>query len=290
MRRFRKSIVAAALFFGSIPVFCAGNVIHFSSTAETTAFVEEECRTLPILMYHSILPDLSQAGDYVLPPDILEEDLQYLQMHGYETIMVQDLLAFVDEGTPLPKKPILLSFDDGYYNNCIYLPPLMEKYDMCAVVSPVGCFADAYTENGDRNPYYAMADWDSLKTLAEHPRFELQNHSYRLHQETPRLGAKRCAGERENEYQAMLYADLSAMQEAMETHLNIRPQAFVYPFGAVDEASGDVLRQLGFRASFSCSGRHNLITRDPDCLWLLGRYNRPYGISTADFMRKVAID
>lgn len=273
-------------------------VYHFADRSDTqsatTVSLDEaelqESYRLPIIMYHSIFPDLQYAGKYVLPPSVLEEDLQYLKARGYETVTIADLLDYVDHGTPLPEKPIMLTFDDGYLNNCIYLPPLMEKYGMRAVISPVGKFSDDYTANGDRNEYYAMATWDDLRKLAASPFFELQSHSYNLHAQSPRHGAKRCAGETDEVYQAMLAADLGAMQDALELHCGIRPKAFVYPFGGVDDASGPVLRALGFRASLSCNEIVNTITRDPACLWLLGRYNRPYGINTADFMAKLGID
>ena len=167
---------------------------------------------------------------------------------------------------------------------------LMEKYGMSAIVSPVGQFSDEYAANGDRSVYYAMATWDDLKTLAASAYFELQNHSYHLHAQSPRHGAERCAGESDEAYQSMLTNDLGAMQDAMETRCGVRPQAFVYPFGGVDSASDPVLRALGFRASLSCNEHVNTVSRDPECLWLLGRYNRPYGISTEEFMAKLSID
>ncbi len=271
-------------------------IYHFADRSDTQAAtatsLDETAGSyrLPIIMYHSILPDLQYAGKYVLPPSVLEEDMQYLSARGYETVTIDDLLRYVDYGTSLPEKPVMLTFDDGYLNNCVYLPPLMEKYGMKAIVSPVGKFSDDYTANGDRNVYYAMATWDDLKTLASSPFFELQSHSYNLHAQSPRHGAKRCAGESDEVYQAMLAADLSAMQDALEARCGVRPQAFVYPFGGVEDASGPVLRALGFRASLSCSEIVNTITRDSACLWLLGRYNRPYGISTEDFMAKLGID
>ena len=273
-------------------------VYHFADRSDTESAVtvslaEQDASAsyrLPILMYHSVLPDPQFSGKYVLPPAVLEEDLRYLSERGYETVTVADLLAYVDDGTPLPERPVMLTFDDGYLNNCVYLPPLMEKYGMRAVLSPVGKFTDDYTANGERSVYYAMASWDDLRVLAESGYFELQNHSYNLHAQSPRHGAKRRSGESDEAYQAMLTADLSAMQNALESRCGVRPQAFVYPFGGVDEASGAVLRALGFRASFSCSEHVNTITRDPQCLWLLGRYNRPYGIRTEDFMAKLAID
>ena len=81
--------------------------------------------------------------------------MRYLAARGYETITIADLLDYVDHGTPLPDKPVMLTFDDGYLNNCVYLPPLMEKYGMSAIVSPVGQFSDEYAANGDRSVYYA---------------------------------------------------------------------------------------------------------------------------------------
>lgn len=274
-------------------------VYHFadrSDTEETAAVVSlaetegRESYRLPVIMYHSILPDPGSAGKYVLPPSVLESDMRYLSARGYETITVSDLLAYVDHGVPLPDKPVMLTFDDGYLNNCVYLPPLMEKYGMCAIVSPVGKFSDDYTANGDRNVYYAMASWEDLRILAESCHFELQNHSYNLHSQSPRLGAGRCSGESDSVYQTLLRSDLAAMQDAMEARCGVRPQAFVYPFGNVDQVSGEVLRALGFRASFSCNEHVNTISRDPQCLWLLGRYNRPSGVSTEEFMAKLSID
>jgi len=53
------------------------------------------------------------------------------------------------------------------------------------------------------------------------------------------------------------------------------------------EESGEYLVRRGFRASLSCRERTNLITRDPACLFRLGRYNRPSGMSTAEFMERI---
>ena len=63
-------------------------------------------------MYHSILKDPQRTGDYVISPEQLEKDLIYLQNHGYTTVLLADLIAYVHEGTPLPDKPIVLTFDD----------------------------------------------------------------------------------------------------------------------------------------------------------------------------------
>ncbi|MEG1968483.1 MAG: polysaccharide deacetylase family protein, partial [Clostridia bacterium] len=58
-------------------------------------------------------------------------------------------------------------------------------------------------------------------------------------------------------------------------------------YGFVDQEGERILRELGFCATLSCFERINSITRNPDCLFSLGRYNRPAGISTQRFMKKV---
>ena len=99
--------------------------------------VTQEVR-LPVLMYHGVHSDPKKSGDYVITPQALEQDLLYLQQQGCTAVTMSDILAYVQEGTPLPEKPVMLTFDDGCYNNLTYVLPLLEKYDAYAVVSVVG--------------------------------------------------------------------------------------------------------------------------------------------------------
>lgn len=47
--------------------------------------------------------------------------------NGYTTIYMQDLLDYINKQVPLPEKPIMLTFDDGYYNNYLYAYPLAKN-------------------------------------------------------------------------------------------------------------------------------------------------------------------
>jgi len=87
---------------------------------------------VPILMYHyisdpprdanDIRRDLSLAG-----PDF-ELQLRYLVNEGYHSISMQDLIMHIRQGTPLPEKPIVLTFDDGYKDAFTVAFPLLKKY------------------------------------------------------------------------------------------------------------------------------------------------------------------
>ena len=89
-------------------------------------FGEDSVR-VPILMYHSILKDSARQGKYVISPAVLAADLDALQVKGYTAITVSDLLAYVQDGADLPEKPVMITFDDGYYNNYIYAYPLLKQ-------------------------------------------------------------------------------------------------------------------------------------------------------------------
>ena len=108
------------------------------------AVPEEGCE-LPIIMYHGLLKEEARQGKYVLSPAQFESDLKYLKENGYHTVVVQDLIDYVEKGVPLPEKPVMLTFDDGYYNNYYYAFPLLEEYDAKIVISPICRYTDEYS-------------------------------------------------------------------------------------------------------------------------------------------------
>lgn len=244
---------------------------------------------LPIIMYHSILKDNARTGKYIITPSSLEQDMIYLKEHGYQTVVIADLIAYVYEDVPLPEKPVMLTFDDGHYNNLTYLEPLLAEHDMKAVVSAVGSYTQTYTDNKDKNPGYAYLSWDDLKGLNERGYIEIQNHSYDMHKNTDRHGAKRKQGESLEVYRGALSDDVMRMNQCLKEKSGIKSTCFTYPFGQISGESEDILKELGFKATLSCYEKMNYITKDPQCLYQLNRYNRPGNSSTAEFMRRLGL-
>ena len=128
-------------------------------------------------MYHSILKDKKRNNKYVISPSQLESDMLYIRENGYTTIFVSDLVSYVYDNVPLPDKPIILTFDDGDYNNLTYAYPLLEKYDMKAVISIVGSYTDTYTKSGETNPNYSYLRWSDIQFLYNSNRIEFGNHT-----------------------------------------------------------------------------------------------------------------
>ena len=87
---------------------------------------------VPILCYHQIRDwkptDSKTAKDYIIPPASLEEQIKMLADSGYHTILPDQLYAYLNNGTPLPSKPVMLTFDDTDLDQYTVARPLLEKY------------------------------------------------------------------------------------------------------------------------------------------------------------------
>lgn len=264
-----------------------GTTLNFGKNIILSAVSEsEDSIKLPILMYHSILKTNKQKGKFIIAPDTFEEDLKYIKDNGYTTIVMKDLIDYVYENKSLPEKPIMLTFDDGYYNNYLYAFPLLQKYDCKMVLSPIGKQCDVYSENKDRNPNYAHCSWDELKEMKDSGLVEIQNHSYNMHTITKnRRGTKKNKNESFEHYQNAFCNDINLMQNKVADFLETTPTTFVFPFGAISSCSLDLLHQLGFKATLSCEGKINKLTKNPDKLYGLCRVLRPPNVSSESFFK-----
>ena len=244
---------------------------------------------LPIIMYHHIMNKQSRLGQFIISEQQFENDLIYLKENGYQTISMAQLLDYVNEGTPLPEKPVMLTFDDGHESFHTYAYPLLQKYQMCAVLSIVGEYTDQYSEGDDHNPSYAYLTWDEIAEMTKSGLVEIGNHTYGLHtDDNDRRGCRIKSGESEEEYRAMLRSDLQQVQDKVKEYTGTAPVIFTYPFGHMCIQARSVIKEMGFQAAFSCEERRNKLTRDGDHDWLfdLGRYNRPSGKSSEAFFKK----
>ena len=100
---------------------------------------------VPILLYHhvGISPVNSQ---YYVSPDKFEEQMKLLRDWEYTTITTEMLVKALTEGSALPPRPILITFDDGNLDNYTTAFPIMQKYGFTGVLYIVDNYigADKY--------------------------------------------------------------------------------------------------------------------------------------------------
>lgn len=92
---------------------------------------------VPVLCYHQIRDwkpkDSKMAKDYIVPVETFKAHMKMLADSGYHTILPDQYYAYLNNGTPLPAKPVMLTFDDTEENQHAIAAPEMKKYGFKAV-------------------------------------------------------------------------------------------------------------------------------------------------------------
>ena len=269
-----------------VPVIILLCVVLTGKKFFSNACQEEKDVELPVIMYHSIYTD--SPSEYAVSPEQIENDLKWLSEKGYKSVSAQNLCDYVFNNKTLPEKSVMITLDDGYYNNLPVLVPLLEKYDMCAVVSIVGKYTNEYAEKDPNNLNYSYLTWYDVNELIKSGRIEIGNHTYDMHSlYNGRKGCAKNAYESEENYVSAVSADISLMQEKIKENTGISAFVFAYPFGAVSPECRPVLRENGFLVTLTCRETVNYINHNPKCLLGIGRFNRSGLYSTEEFMRKI---
>ena len=234
---------------------------------------------LPVVMYHRV--GESAADEYTVSPRQLEDDLEALLAAGYRPVRLSEVLAYALEGGSLPHKPVLLVFDDGDVSFARGAMPVLKQCGVPAVVSVIGDGAAGV--QGEAGEYLT---WRQLAALEDTGFVELQSHSASLHTYA-RPGVRRLAGESRADHAALLAADAAKMQAmATEAGAALLP-AFAYPYGALDADAEQALRAAGMLATMTSEEHLNRLTRSPECLFLLGRFERSGRMTTAQLLEKL---
>lgn len=90
---------------------------------------------VPVLLYHNVGPFRPGTNPSVtISTEAFEKHIHWLKRHGYVGIRPTDWLAWCREGKPLPKKPVMLTFDDAYADCEEYALPLLAKHGFTATI------------------------------------------------------------------------------------------------------------------------------------------------------------
>ena len=285
---FKKKLIIQMMLLCLISTMVSFSCLSLSFNNKSGKEVEEGKIKLPVLMYHLVSKNQCKKNKFIVSQEIFEQDLKYIQENGYTTILIKDFVDYTQGKSELPEKPILLTFDDGAYNNYLYAFPLAKKYNAKFIFSPIAIEAEKYSKVHDENPSYAHASWENIREMSESGLIEIQNHTYDMHKQgNPRLGCTKKRGESENIYKEKLSSDINKAQELIEEKTKIKPTAFFYPFGACCKGSEEIIESIGFKATFLCESKINYISKDPKCLFKMGRFLRPPCIPSEEFFKKL---
>lgn len=238
-------------------------------------------RELPILMYHHLVPDEEEVQGDTIHVGQLREELSMLQEQGYETVTLQEVIDFAEGNGTLPKKPVCITFDDGYLSNYELGYPLLQEFNMKATIFVIGATLgdkEFYKDTEFRiTPHF---DEEEMKEMAESGRVLFQSHSFDLHQWAPfetgdrvRSNILPLEGESDAEYAATVTEDVTRSMQELEAVTGQKVEAFAYPGGKYCDRSEELLSSLGIKATLTIEHGKNLIQRGkPETLRLLHRF------------------
>jgi len=89
---------------------------------------------IPCLVYHRFHSGVGPSSDYLkafsMDIGIFREHLEALSEAGYTTGTLDDLFAWQEGSKPVPQKPLLISFDDGWASNYSLAFPQLTRMKM----------------------------------------------------------------------------------------------------------------------------------------------------------------
>jgi peptidoglycan/xylan/chitin deacetylase (PgdA/CDA1 family) len=179
-------------------------------------------------MYHYISVPPADADvyrhDLSVTPANFEAQLAWLRGQGYQSITLFDLVYHLALGWPLPDRPVILTFDDGYRDNYTHAFPLLKKFDY------VGTFflVTAPIDGGDP----AYLSWDMVKEMHQ-AGMDFQPHSYRHF-------------DLRGKDMDFLIFEILAPKEAIEARIGETTYFFSYPSGSYDRQTVAVLQSAYF--------------------------------------------
>lgn len=128
---------------------------------------------LRILMYHKL--NITKADILTVTVAEFSKQIHYLTEEGYTFLTFQDLINAHASFSLLPRKAVVLTFDDGYQNNFEYLLPILKQQGIKATVFlPIDLIGKENEWDGGGEK---LMDWETLKKAASH--FEYGMHSFR---------------------------------------------------------------------------------------------------------------
>jgi len=220
-----------------------------------------QSRDVPILLYHSVS---YTPGTYHVTPEKLRSDIYSLKNAGYTPVLFSDLINFVYNGTFLPEKPVIISFDDGYKNNYDTLLPMALqddfKFEVFGVAGGIGVLPTSMT-------------WAEAAHLDEYPVANLGCHTFNMHNESDMsYGTRRKSGISFNDWEHLFRTDLRCADDTIFRNISRHPTIFAYPYGAFSAEADKILRESGYIVSVTTEPGINTVTSgDKESLYLMMR-------------------
>ncbi|MBI3005422.1 MAG: polysaccharide deacetylase family protein [Ignavibacteriales bacterium] len=201
--------------------------------------VNGNSRNLKLLLYHRIVNNkqLCNAHWSCVHVNEFQKQLDLLDRWGYSAVTLEDFRLSQERKLMLPKKPIIISFDDGYLDTYDLAFPLLQEYGMKAVVFVLG-------ERKIKSNY-----WVKYLGLPDVPLMKAE-HVVELHESGIEIGSHtmthaRLPFLREDE----AWEEIFRSRMLLEILINAPVHSFSYPYGLLNPKIKQMVVNAGFKSA-----------------------------------------
>lgn len=241
-----KNKIAFIVFnYGSTANWLVANK-NITAKASSSAQV---ATSVPILLYHGVINNpLWTPDDVSIRTSDFQKQMFTLKKAGYQTITVEDYLAFIRGQKQLPAKSFLLTFDDGRKDSYYPVDPILRTVGYNAIMHVIT--GRSLGSDNDRGTFHLSQI--ELRKMIDSGRWEIESHGRNDHDyiQTDSSGnpqghflsdklwlASLNRVETDEEYQQRINTDLLESKNDIEKQLGVKTTAFAYPFGDYGQES-----------------------------------------------------
>lgn len=178
-----------------------------------------------VLNYHQIQ---NRANPLAIPLADFDAQMNYLSSHGYVSITPDELYSGLNGELELPKKPVLITFDDGYADNYTNAFPILKYYGMKATIFVIPAFVGVYSN---------YLTWDEMLEMEEYG-ITIESHTmnhYKL-EELP-----------DDE----IRSELLNSKQILEENLGHPVEFLAYPTGTYNLHIAGIAKEVGYKGAFT---------------------------------------
>jgi len=236
----------------------------------------EEPERLVALAYHDVVTTAveAQRDPTAVTVDTLVQQFAWLRGNGYQPV---DLDTWLVGGEALPKRPVLLTFDDGYASFHTHVLPLLRLFGFPAVLAPVTAWIDtpdgsAVDYGGEWHSRDRFLTWAQLADVAASGLVEVATHTHDLHRGvignpngnlqpaavTRLFDPQSGSYETEDAQAGRVRRDLVQSLHLFEQHLGDRPRTIAWPYGRYTASTQSIAEELGLRIALTLDDAKNV--------------------------------
>ena len=234
-----------------------------TATAFVTAPAPGKAAVVPILMYHH-LQDLTNASELVetwtVAPKNFDAQMSLIAQHGFHPITMAQLVGQLKDGKPLPSRPIVISFDDGWAEQYTVAFAVLKKYNLS------GTFF-VYTRPLDHSAFMSWAQLQEMSAAGMDVQAHTLTHPH-LRDLAPAEAMK----------------EISDSKKAIETRLGKPVVALAYPYGEYNASIIDMLKRAGYSSAVTLAAGFN---QRADELFTLHRIRMSYRDTLEDLAKRL---